>query len=391
MSFSREQDGATNRYRAIPWRTIFGVIGAALVAVVIVMLVLKLRRIITWLAVSGFLAVGLAPPVAWVQRRLHLRRTLAILVVFVIGMGIVGAATYVVVRPLVTQVQDLANNFPSYVDDAQNGRGTIGTLVKRFKLDQWVNDHKDQFSSTLSHSGKPALDLVRTVTGTVVSLVTILVLTILLLIEAPGMIEGGLGMLSPPKRERVLRVSADCSRAVSGYVAGNLLISVIAGLVTFLTLFVLDVPFAAPLAVWVALADLIPLVGATLGAIPAVVVAFLHSTPAGIITLLVYVLYQQFENHVLQVTIMARTVSLNPLLVLVSVLVGVELFGFVGALLAIPAAGILQVVVRDIYYTRRGQTGGKSDTLTDVDEDEAAATLGVDEDRIDALDDPHHP
>jgi hypothetical protein len=108
------------------------------------------------------------------------------------------------------------------------------------------------------------------------------------------------------------------------------------------------------LALWVAFADLIPLVGATLGAIPTILVALLHSTTAGIAMFAVFVAYQQFENHVLQVTIMSRTVRLNPLTVLVSVLAGVELFGILGALLAIPAAGVLQVILRDLYDHRRG-------------------------------------
>ena len=185
-----------------------------------------------------------------------------------------------------------------------------------------------------------------------------------------------------------MRVAADCSRSVSGYVAGNLLISVIAGSVTFITLTILGVPFAAPLAVWVAIADLIPLVGATLGAIPAVTVAFIYSVPAGIITLIVYVLYQQFENHVLQVTIMSRTVALNPLLVLISVLIGVELLGIVGALVAIPAGGILQVIVRDIYHERKLRLGEpeastEPETVTEVSDAAAAATLGIDEDEPD--------
>ena len=109
------------------------------------------------------------------------------------------------------------------------------------------------------------------------------------------------------------------------------------------------------LAIWVAFADLIPLVGATLGAIPTILVALLHSLAAGIIMLVIFIVYQQFENHVLQVTIMSRTVKLNPLIVLVSVLIGVELYGFLGALLAIPAAGVIQVISRDIYedYRRR--------------------------------------
>jgi predicted PurR-regulated permease PerM len=120
----------------------------------------------------------------------------------------------------------------------------------------------------------------------------------------------------------------------------------------------------------VGFADLIPLVGATLGAVPTVLVAFLHSTPAGIGAIIFFVVYQQFENHVLQVAIMSRTVNLNPLIVLVSVLIGVELFGLLGALLAIPAAGVIQVIARDVWDERRGRlkdepTVGASETPID--------------------------
>ena len=142
---------------------------------------------------------------------------------------------------------------------------------------------------------------------------------------------------------------------MSGYVFGNLLISLIAGVSTWIMLLILGVPYAATLGLFVGFADLIPLIGATLGAIPTILFAFLYSVPAGITMSIFFILYQQFENHVLQVTIMSRTVRLNPLAVLVSVLVGVELFGFLGALLAIPAAGIIQVVGRDIYDERRGR------------------------------------
>ncbi|HEV3226683.1 MAG TPA: AI-2E family transporter, partial [Acidimicrobiales bacterium] len=127
------------------------------------------------------------------------------------------------------------------------------------------------------------------------------------------------------------------------------------GVATWIMLLILGVPYAATLGLFVGFADLIPLVGATLGAVPTILFALLHSVPAGIATIIFFILYQQFENHVLQVTIMARTVRLNPLAVLVSVLMGVELFGFLGALLAIPAGGIIQVIARDIYDERRGR------------------------------------
>lgn len=336
----------------VPWRNIFAVIGAVLLTAIGLLLVWKLKRILTWLVVATFLAVVLTQPVAWAQRRLHLRRALAVLLVLGVVFSALAGALYLVVEPLVGEAQELIDNFPQYVDDAEAGRGKIGELAARLNLDDWVRDNRDSLGDSLTKGTGPALNLARSAANALVAVLTIVVLTVLLLMEAPAMMERGLAMLPPGRRERVARVAADCSRTVSGYVAGNLLISVIAGVVAFVSLTALGVPFAAPLAVWVALADLIPLVGATLGAIPSVVVAFLHSVPAGIIVLAVFILYQQFENHVLQVTIMSRTVQLNPLLVLVSVLVGVELFGFVGALLAIPAAGVLQVIVKDVYAQR---------------------------------------
>jgi predicted PurR-regulated permease PerM len=150
-------------------------------------------------------------------------------------------------------------------------------------------------------------------------------------------------------------VAADSALAVSGYVFGNLVISVIAGTATWVALALLGVPYAGVIGLFVAFTDLIPLIGATLGAVPTVAFAFLHSTSSGIVMLIFYVIYQQFENHVLQVSIMSRTVDVNPLTVLVSVLIGVELFGFLGALLAIPVAGIIQVVARDVYDEREGR------------------------------------
>jgi len=184
----------------------------------------------------------------------------------------------------------------------------------------------------------------------------------------------------------VRRVAKDSNRAITGYMFGNLAISVIAGVATYLVLWPLGVPFRGVLALWVAFADLIPLVGATLGAVVVSAVAFLDSPKTGIIVVIFFVIYQQFENHVLQVSIMSRTVDLNPLAVLLSVLVGVELFGILGALLAIPAGGVLQVICRDIYDTNLGAlkeepTIGEDEIpISQVQEEEAAeAATSVDE------------
>jgi predicted PurR-regulated permease PerM len=227
--------------------------------------------------------------------------------------------------------------------------------VQRFDIDEYIERNQAEWQESLRNAGAPALSVARSVASGVFAAVTILVLTFLMVLQAPKLTRSALIAIGDRHRERVRMVAADCAKAVTGYMAGNLAISVIAGLSTFVFLTVIGVPFAGVLGLWVAFADLIPLVGATLGAIPTVGVAFLSSPGRGIAALIFYVVYQQLENHILQPTIMSRTVDINPLAVLVSVLAGVELFGLVGALLAIPAAGILQVIVRNLYDERRGR------------------------------------
>jgi predicted PurR-regulated permease PerM len=181
------------------------------------------------------------------------------------------------------------------------------------------------------------------------------VLAYLMVLQGPKIVEGFLGLFSDETAERIDRVGADCARTITGYLTGNLLISVVCGALTYAVLEMTGVPFAAPLAVFVAIADLIPLVGATIGAVVAGAAAFLHSVPTGIIVVVFFIVYQQLENHLLQPIIYARTVKLNPLAVIVSILVAVELAGILGALIAIPVAAMIQIVVRDVWDHRRGR------------------------------------
>ncbi|MCU1448328.1 MAG: family transporter [Acidimicrobiales bacterium] len=339
----------------VPVRTIAVTIGMVLATVLGIYLFLTLARIEALLVVAAFFAVVLTPAVDWIQDRLHLRRALSTLVVFLIGVGLLFGMLYLFIRPLVDQVQQFSDDFPTYVTDARAGRGTIGRLVKRYKLDTWVDRNKSKLQQGITRVGSGAVNVVRSVAVAVALLLTVMVLAFMMILYGPDMLSSAVGMLSPPNARRVRAVGADCAKAITGYVFGNLLISVIAGLVTFFGLLAFGVPFRGVLALWVGFADLIPLVGATLGAIPTIGIAFLHSVPAGIGMLAIYIVYQQVENHIIQPVVMARTVNLNQLFVLVSVLAGVELFGFIGALLAIPAAGVIQVIVRDVYNHRKGR------------------------------------
>ncbi len=243
------------------------------------------------------------------------------------------------------------------MDQAEHGKGWIGRLVRRYHVQAWVQSNAPKLAGLGRGLAKPALSLGKGAITLVIALLTIFVLVLLLLLEGPKMRAGLLGMMSADRAERYSLVAREVNRSVTGYMLGNFLTSLIAGLVVFVTLLLLGVPFPFLWALWVALVDFLPMIGGALAGIPTVLFAAGHSLTAGIITLVVFVVYTQIENHVLNPVVMSRTVRVNPLLVLVSILVGASIgswiggiFGaFVAALLAIPSAGAIQVLVRELW------------------------------------------
>ena len=358
-------DARSSRDR-VPWRTILAVLFVVLVSAFAVVTLQRLGRIITWFVVAAFFAAILTPAVDLLHHKVRMPRVLATLIVFLLGIAAMAGLLYAFIRPLVDQAYEFADNLPTYVEEAKAGRGPAGDLVTRYELDTYLERNQEKLRATVTGAGGPAAQFASGIFSTLAAVVTILVLIFLLLLEGPKVIAGLLQLIPPRHRERVRRVARDSNRAITGYMFGNLAISVIAGVATYLILWPLGVPFRGVLALWVAFADLIPLVGATLGAVVVTAVAFLDSPRTGVIVLIFFIIYQQFENHVLQVSIMSRTVDLNPLAVMASVLIGVELFGILGALLAIPAGGVIQVVCRDIYDTNLGML--KEEPTVGVDE-----------------------
>jgi predicted PurR-regulated permease PerM len=344
---------AIDQGEQVPVRTILAAVGSVLVTAAAIELFLKLQKLFIWVAVATFFAVVLHPAVDLLVRRLRLKRPLAALLVFFTGAVTFGGLGYLFVRPLVGQVNIFVNEFPRYLSDAANGQGTIGRLVKQYGLDSYVRRNQQNLRNAVKTVEKPAIHLGRQVLNTVTAAVTIIVITFIMLIEAPRMMTNGLGILSPPLRTRVRRVLHDAARTLAGYVAGVLVVSILAGAVCYLVLLALDVPFAGPLALWAGFTAVVPLVGAIIGTIPAVVIAFIHSTPAGITVLVILVVYHFAENRTLEKWINARTVGLSRLSIVVSVLAGLSLLGVLGALLAIPAAGVLNIVIRDLVAFRR--------------------------------------
>lgn len=330
------------------------VLGVVLLAFLALLLIYQTRRVLVWILIAAFFAVALHPLVNWVEGRARrMPRWLATLLVFIVVVAVLAGLTTLFVVPLVREGTQLADGFPKMVEDVQAGRGPIGSLLERLHLRQYLAQHADQVRGYASNLTKPTLDLLRGAVTTVAGIVAVFFLSFLMVLQAPKLTSAFLGLFDDRRAERIRRVGHDCARTITGYISGNLLISVICGGLTYLVLLVTGVPFAGLIALFVGLVDLLPLVGATLGAVVATIPALVHSVTAGIVVLAFFIIYQQLENHLLQPLIYARTVRLNPLTVLIAVLVAAELAGILGALLAIPVAGMAQVIIRDVMAERR--------------------------------------
>jgi predicted PurR-regulated permease PerM len=341
--------------RSVPVRTILATIGLVLATLALIEIVIATRRVLTWMVIAAVFAVALYPVVAWVTRRASwCPRSLATLLVFLVVLTTVAGIVTAFAVPLTQEGTRLAGQLPDLIAQARAGRGPVGELLTRTHALDYVQQNQDRIRSFLSGLTTPVAGVVRGVATGVAGTVTIFVLAYLMVLEGPKVVDGAVSLLTPATGARVRRVGAECARSVTGYLSGNVFISLICGGLTYVVLKVSGVPFAGLIALFVAIADLVPLVGATLGAVVAAAAAFLHSVPAGIALVVFAVVYQQVENHLLQPLIFSRTVSLNPLAVIVAILVASDLAGVLGALLAIPAASMIRVVARDLWDNRHG-------------------------------------
>ena len=340
------------RERRISPRDVWTVVWVLLLVSVALILLYEIRRVLVWLLIAAFFAAVLSPAVAFLTRR-GLRRGLAVTIVVIGVFLLFGALSYAFARPLVREAIAFAEDLPETIDRIRDAP-IVRQLLERFNIQGRVDEVSSDLPQRLLGLSGPLLEAFRTVGELIIGLISIIVLMIFLLLYGPAFVRSGLDLIEEPaRRHRVERVGADVHRAISGWVAGNLITSVVASVAALVTFLVMGIPYAALLALWVGVADLIPLVGATLGAIPAIIVAFIHSPVAGVVVTIFFILYQQFENHVLQPAVYGRTIKLNPFLVLLAVLLGVELAGFLGALFALPVAGAIQVIVNDLMRERR--------------------------------------
>jgi predicted PurR-regulated permease PerM len=355
-------------------RTVLQVTGVLLGVAVALWVVFIARQVITWMFVALFLTLALNPAVSALEQR-GWRRGLATGAILLVALALIAGVAALLIPPLVHQITGFVDAVPGYIHDLTKGRGPFGFLERKYHIVEKVQQAVSNGGATKLAGGASAvLSITRSVITGVVGVVTIIFLTIFMLLEGPAWWERGLALVAPASRPRWRNVGHQIGRTISGYVTGNLLISVIAGLSSALVLVIMGVPFPLALGLLVAILDLIPLAGATLAAIVLAAVGFLTSIAAGVVVLVYFALYQQVENHILQPLVYGRTVQLSPLVVLIAILVGSQIAGVLGALGAIPVAGTMQILLLDWLNHRRRARG----SMEEDDEPGAIAAEGVD-------------
>jgi predicted PurR-regulated permease PerM len=320
-----------------------------------------LRRPLGWIVVAMFLAVALSGPANWLHRRLG-RRGVAIALTYLGLLLIPFAISAIVVPPVVTGANDLAENAPRYAADLQDfvqRNPTLRGLEQDYGLVTQIEEEARKLPARLGGAAGTLRDVGVGLVNSIFAGVTILVLSVFMVAGGRGWLRRA-ASLQPPERAALIdRVVDRMAVAVGNYVAGALAQATVAGVTTFIVLSLLGVPFAAALAVVVFFFDLIPLVGATIAAvIVGIVTVFVNFPTATIVWTIWAVVYQQLENNVIQPQIQRRAVDVHPFAVLVSVLFGSALFGVAGALLAIPVAASAQIALVEWWRFRRGRPPG---------------------------------
>jgi predicted PurR-regulated permease PerM len=313
----------------------------------------RIRTVIGLFLIAVFFAVAIAPAVNWLDRR-RVPRWAAILLVYLGIAGSIFGIGLLIVPPLVTGVENLSSDLPGYVDDLRNNK-TFRDYDDRYHITEKLTEQAKQLPSKLGDAAGTLRDVTVGVFNRFVQLFSILVITFFLVKDGDRLLRFTYRQLPPERARRFQKIAGDISDAIAGYVFGNFVISILAGLVTYVTLRILGVPFALPLAILFGFFDLVPLVGATLGGIlVGIVVAFVNFPVGLIIWVAVLIVYQQIENNLIQPLVYGKAVELHPLIVIVAILIGAALLGVLGALIAIPAAAAVQAVVRDYWRLRQG-------------------------------------
>ncbi len=330
-------------------REVWLVIANVLLAGALVLATWKLGPMITWIVLGLFVALAFAPIVSWLTRH-RWKRGWAIFAVFFVAFLLFGGLVALLVPMLIAQGTDLIAGAPEMID-----------RIRAFGPVQWADEQlrlterlREGAGDQASNVAQPALAFAGGVVHAIAGAITIVVLAIFFLMFGEGVFGNALEWLAPHRRDHAKALAARMSKVVSGYVAGTAVVTSIGGIVMGTTMAILGVPYFLPLGLLMMLLGVVPVIGTSIAAIAIVGVTFATSgSTAGFVCAGVYLAYQQVENHVLQPAVQTRTLKMNPLMIVLALIVGTGLAGVLGALLALPVAGALQVLLEDVLERRR--------------------------------------
>lgn len=331
----------------------------------------EIRGTLLLLGIAIFLAVALGPAVDFFEGTMRLPRAAAILAVYLAIFGVFGGVLALVVPPVIDGASSLANDIPNYVDDLRENK-TFKEFDDDYDITPKLEEEAEKLPNEIGNAAGTLQDIATGIVNVAFQLITILTMTFFLLLDGKRLVAFFQRRLGPARGPRALGIADRIYRSTAGYVAGALAIATFNGIFTYLVLTLLGVPFAVPLAVLMAFFGLIPLIGATIGGVIILLVTVFTDFPnATIVYAIVLIVYQQFENNVLQPFVYKRTVNVPPLAVIVAILAGSSLLGIVGALVAIPIAAATQIILREFFGERREQL-----TPVDLTKDGEIADLG---------------
>jgi predicted PurR-regulated permease PerM len=324
-----------------------GALGAVC-AIAIAYLIIDAGEILVLIGLAFFLAVGLDPAVRWLYRH-KLPRWLAVTIVLLVSFGVVIAFFAIAIPVVVTQATNLADNLPHYLRAFQNHHTELGRLNSRFHIVSRLQ--KVLKGGTILSFGS-ILGLGQVVLGFLTSAIIVAIVTVYLLLDLPR-VKVAIFQLAPKsRRPRMVLLTDEILNRVGGYVLGNLLTSGIAGVLTWGWALAFGIPYSLLLGLLVAILDLIPIIGSTVGGIIVSLVALTVSLPIAIATAIFYVAYRFLEDYLLTPRIMARTVAVPGLVTVVATVLGGAVLGIIGALVAIPIAAAVKLLLEEVAKPR---------------------------------------
>jgi predicted PurR-regulated permease PerM len=365
---ARLRAAATRAATAQPG-TVFKLAVAAAAGVAVVYLALRglwlVRSVLILVVIALFVAATLEPAVAWLERH-KVRRGLAVALIAFLALGVVVAIIAITGPPLISQARSFASDLPQRLDEFTERSSTYRDLSARYGLDEEIQRIGSQLPGRI---GSSVVGFFKALFGFIGASLLVFVLSCYFMADFPRM-RRGLPKLFPKQHQaRVRRISDVVIDKVSAYMLGNIVISLVAGVVTYVGLMIIGVPYALPLALFVAITDLLPLVGATIGAVVCVAVAIITGGiwPDGVLTLILFIVYQQLENYLIAPRVLKRAVDIPAVVVLLAGLIGATMLGLIGALMAIPIAAAIVGVINERHVEEESTLDVEPDSGPDGD------------------------